>query len=183
MPWILDLDSTTKTIYGHQEGAEGGYDPHKRGRPAHVYHTYLMGGTRMVLDVEVRPGKQTAAHHALPGLWLFWEKLPAAHRLYLLRGDCAFGQEGVLAEAETRGQDYLFKLRLTRRPKGVTPLHAEEAKIRKMMTALSQFLAGLKATAEQLTSGPRWCRILSRIFRPLLGEVELQTPSWVAATG
>ena len=31
--WILDIDSTIKTIYGHQEGAEVGYNPHKRGRP------------------------------------------------------------------------------------------------------------------------------------------------------
>ena len=65
----------------------------------------------------------------------------------------------------------------------VTPLHAEEPKIRKMLTALSQFLTELKATAEQLTSGQRWGRILSRVFRPLLWEVELQMPSWVVATG
>ena len=65
----------------------------------------------------------------------------------------------------------------------VTPLHAEEPKIRQMLTALSQFLTELKATAEQLTSGQRWGRILSRVFRPLLWEVELQMPSWVVATG
>ena len=93
VPWILDIDSTIKTIYGHQEGAEVGYHPHKRGRPAHVCHTYLMGGTRVVLDVEVPPGKQTAAPHALPGLWRLWATLPAAARPYLVRGDCAFGQK------------------------------------------------------------------------------------------
>ena len=65
----------------------------------------------------------------------------------------------------------------------VTPLHAEEPKIRQMLTELSQFLAGLKATAEQLTCEERWCRILSRIFRPLLGEVDLHMPTWVTATG
>ena len=26
-PWILDIDSTIKTLYGHQEGAEVGYNP------------------------------------------------------------------------------------------------------------------------------------------------------------
>ena len=52
----------------------------------------------------------------------------------------------------------------------VTPLHAEDPKIRKMLTELSEFLAGLKATAEQLTCGQRWCQILSRIFQPLLGD-------------
>jgi len=34
-PWVLDLDATIKPLYGHQEGAELGYNPHrarKRGR-------------------------------------------------------------------------------------------------------------------------------------------------------
>ena len=29
--WILDMDTTIKTLYGHQEGAEIGYNPHKPG--------------------------------------------------------------------------------------------------------------------------------------------------------
>jgi len=39
-PWILDIDSTVKLIYGRQEGAEVGYNAHKPGRPSHTYHTY-----------------------------------------------------------------------------------------------------------------------------------------------
>src|SRR3954468_20074120 len=38
-PWVLDMDSTVKTLYGHQEGAEVGYNPAKRGPPSHAYHT------------------------------------------------------------------------------------------------------------------------------------------------
>jgi hypothetical protein len=38
-PWILDVDVTVKPIYGHQEGAVVGYNPHKPGRPSHTYHT------------------------------------------------------------------------------------------------------------------------------------------------
>lgn len=116
-PWILDIDSTIKTIYGPQEGAQVGYNPHQRGRPSQGYHTYLMGAARLVWDVEVQPGKQTAAPHARPGLWRRLDALPASAQPFLLRGDCAFGQEGVLAAAEARGRDYLFQLRLTRRPK------------------------------------------------------------------
>ena len=33
--WILDVDTTIKPIYGKQEGAEVGYNPHKPGRPSH----------------------------------------------------------------------------------------------------------------------------------------------------
>lgn len=60
-PWILDVDTTIKTLYGRQEGAQVGFNPHKKGRPSHVYHTYFMGSARLALDVEVQPGKQTAA--------------------------------------------------------------------------------------------------------------------------
>ncbi|WP_169829319.1 hypothetical protein [Acidithiobacillus albertensis] len=28
-PWILDIDTTVKPLFGHQEGAEVGYNPHK----------------------------------------------------------------------------------------------------------------------------------------------------------
>jgi len=48
-PWILDVDTTIKPLYGHQEGAEVGYNPKKPGRPSHCYHTYSMGSTRLVL--------------------------------------------------------------------------------------------------------------------------------------
>ena len=38
-PWILDVDTTVKPLYGRQEGAVVGYNPHKPGRPSHTYHT------------------------------------------------------------------------------------------------------------------------------------------------
>ena len=50
-PWILDVDTTVKLLYGHQEGAVLGYNPKKPGRPSHVLHTYFMANTRLVLDV------------------------------------------------------------------------------------------------------------------------------------
>jgi hypothetical protein len=65
----------------------------------------------------------------------------------------------------------------------VTPLHADEPKIRRMLTELSQFLETLKRTAEQLTCGQRWCRILSRIFQALLGGQELKMPEGLVAAG
>jgi len=38
-PWILDTDTTIKTLFGHQSGAEVSYNPHKPGRPSHTVHT------------------------------------------------------------------------------------------------------------------------------------------------
>ena len=75
-PWILDVDTTIKPLYGHQEGAELGYNPKKPGRPSHCYHTYSMASTRLVLDVDVCPGDAHTSKHGAPGLWAFLDRLP-----------------------------------------------------------------------------------------------------------
>ena len=54
-PWVLDIDATIKPLYGHQEGAELGYNPHKPGRPSHVLHTFWVGNLRLVLDAVLIP--------------------------------------------------------------------------------------------------------------------------------
>lgn len=110
-PWIMDLDVTVKPIYGKQEGAEVGYNPHKPGRPSHAYHTLFVRHLRLVLDVEVRPGKQHAASHSRENLWRVWALLAPAHRPWLLCGDASFGNEGLMSDCETRAQKYLFRLR------------------------------------------------------------------------
>ena len=112
-PWILDADTTVKLLYGHQAGAEIGYNPTKPGRPSHTLHTYWIGNLRMVLDVEVQGGKASAAKHSLPRLRLLIERLSPEERPALARGDNAFGNEGVMGEMEEIGQRYLYKLRQT----------------------------------------------------------------------
>lgn len=113
-PWILDVDTTIKPLYGHQEGAVLGYNPKKPGRPSHCCHTYSMALTRLVLDVDVCPGNEHASKHGAPSLWALLDRLPRDHWPALLRGDSGFGNEGIMREAETRGLPYLFKLRLTK---------------------------------------------------------------------
>lgn len=114
-PWICDVDVSIKTVYGHQEGAEVGYNPHKPGRPAHAYHTFFIARLRLALDVVVAPGKKCHSQAVRDSLWSWWEKLEPAQRPYLLRFDCGFGNEGFLVECEgTRQQAYLGRVRLTR---------------------------------------------------------------------
>jgi Transposase DDE domain group 1 len=117
LPWILDIDTTIKVLYGKQEGATVGFNPKKPGRPSHAYHSYVMSGLRLVLDVEVSPGDQMSARHALPGLSELLERLPEGQQPWLVRGDCAFGNEPTLEVLEQRSLSYLFKLRLTQNVK------------------------------------------------------------------
>ena len=112
-PWILDVDTTIKPLFGHQEGAVVGYNPGKPGRPSHSYHTYLIANLRLVLDVEVHDGNQTAAKHGAPGLWALLDRLGRENWPRLLRGDTGWGNEAVMREAEQRDLPYLFRIRLT----------------------------------------------------------------------
>jgi Transposase DDE domain group 1 len=112
-PWILDIDTTVKPLYGHQEGAVVGYNPKKPGRPSHSYHTYSMAGARLILDVDVAAGNEHTSKHFAPGLWALLDRIPRDSWPVLLRADAGFGNEAIMREAEQRGLPYLFKLRLT----------------------------------------------------------------------
>lgn len=110
-PWILDTDVTVKPLYGHQQGADIGYNPHKPGRPSHTYHTYMMSNLRLVLEVEVQSGIQTQSAYSLPGLIRLLDRLPDDCQPRFVRGDCDWGSDHVMTQLETRKQDYLFKLK------------------------------------------------------------------------
>jgi hypothetical protein len=115
--WILDVDTTIKPLYGHQEGAVVSYNPKKPGRPSHAYHSYMMAGPRLILDVAVEPGNQHTSKHAAPSLWALLARLGREHWPKLLRGDAGWGSEANMSRAEQEGLAYLFKLRMTAKVK------------------------------------------------------------------
>jgi hypothetical protein len=112
-PWVMDIDASIKPLYGRQEGAELGYNPNKPGRPSHVLHTYWVGNLRLVLDVQLSPGKQHSSSHAKAGLGQLLDEL-GDKRPTLVRGDCGYGNEGILLTLEQRQQAYLLRLRQTK---------------------------------------------------------------------
>ena len=59
-PWMLDLDTTVKCLYGKQKGAVVGDNPKKPGRPSRSYHSAFMANTRLTLAMDVLPGNKTA---------------------------------------------------------------------------------------------------------------------------
>ena len=117
VPWILDMDTTVKPLYGKQEGAEVSYNPKKPGRPSHSYHTYLMANLRLVLGVEVKAGGEHSGSHSLSGLLQVLDGLPPSRRPQIVRGDCGFGADTLMRPLEDRQQGYLFKLKLTKNVK------------------------------------------------------------------
>jgi hypothetical protein len=110
--WVLDIDASIKPLYGHQEGAQRGYNPTKPGRASHVLHTFWVGNLRLVLDVQVSSGKQHSSAHAKAALAQLLDEL-ADKRPALVRGDSGYGNEGILLELEQRQQPYLLRLRQT----------------------------------------------------------------------
>jgi hypothetical protein len=119
LPWILDIDTTVKLLYGHQECARIGYNPQKPGRPSYVYHSYFVANLRISLGVEVRPGNEASGSHGMPQFWKMLEKLPHSQWPTFVRGDCSYGNDAVMREFEERGLPYLFKLRHTLKVKAL----------------------------------------------------------------
>jgi len=109
--WILDMDVTVKPLYGKQEGAVVGYNPHKPGRPSHTYHTYMIANLRLIMEVEVQAGDQSASTYSAPGLWALLERIPRYNWPAFIRGDSDWGNDTIMTEAEQRGVEYLFKLK------------------------------------------------------------------------
>jgi hypothetical protein len=68
---------------------------------------------RLVLDVEVHDGNQTASKYGAPGLWALLERLGRDCWPTLLHGDTGSGNEAVMRDAEQRDLAYLFRLRMT----------------------------------------------------------------------
>ena len=96
-----------KLLYGHQEGAEIGYNPHKPGRPSHTYHTYMMANLRLVLDVEVQAGNQSHSNDSLPGLVALLNRLPADGKPEFVRSDIGWGTDNAMTQMEGIDQPYL----------------------------------------------------------------------------
>ena len=110
-PWILDVDTTVKPLFGHQDDAKKGYNPQKPGRPSHTFHTYMMADLRLVLEVEVKAGNQSHSSDSLPGLVSLINRLPDDEKPEFIRGDIGWGTDTVMKELEDIRQSYLFKLK------------------------------------------------------------------------
>ena len=99
---LFDLDSTVVTSFGHQEGAEVGYNPRYRGKRSYDPLLCVEANSSFLWDVELRRGDA--------GTWAGSEELlascflsgPSDIREFRARADAGFGYGPVLDVLEMR---------------------------------------------------------------------------------
>jgi hypothetical protein len=125
---ILDWDSTVQTKYGHQEGAEVGYNPQKRGRRSFHPLLAVASGTRLCPYYRFRSGDTVTATQWEAAMEECQSWLGPA-KVWLNRGDLGLGHERICAwhEAQAGRPHYLFRLKLTANVKRAIAAVPEEA--------------------------------------------------------
>jgi hypothetical protein len=87
---IFDLDSTVLTVYGHQEGAEIGFNPQKHGRPSYLPLLCFEGNTQDCWEGSDHPGNTHVSTITIPLLERAFAKLSEAIGEVRMRADGAF---------------------------------------------------------------------------------------------
>ncbi len=109
--FVVDVDSTEKTVYGQQEGAKKGYNPHKRG--AISYHPLLAfcAETKEILQGWFRSGDAYTSNGVVDFTKQLLAHLPNKTRI-LFRGDSGFFSGNLLDLLEKYGHGYLIKVKI-----------------------------------------------------------------------
>jgi len=83
----------------------------------------MIGNLRLMLDVDIHAGNETAATHTTPGVWRLLQRIPRTCWPAFIRGDCGFGTNQVMSECEALKLPFLFKLKRTRMVKKLIKHH------------------------------------------------------------
>jgi len=108
----LDADSTVKSVCGHQQGAEKGYNTTKKG--AKSYHSLLVFVSEMKLlyHAWLRTGSAYTANGIVDFLKEVKASLPENIKRVFFRADSRFFSGALFDLLETYSWDYLVKVKL-----------------------------------------------------------------------
>jgi hypothetical protein len=109
---ILDLDSTVVTVFGHQEGAEVGYNPRYRGKRSYDPLLCVEANSSFLWDAELRAGNAGTWDASPELLGSCFLSLPADLRELRVRADAGFGFQPVLNMLEQRPAQYAVVARM-----------------------------------------------------------------------
>jgi hypothetical protein len=110
---VFDLDSTVLTVFGHQEGAEVGYNPRYRGKRSYDPLLCLEANSSFLWDVELRRGDAGTWTGSEELLACCFHSTPSEIRELRVRADAGFGYEPVLEMLEARPAAYAVVARMT----------------------------------------------------------------------
>jgi hypothetical protein len=113
--FVFDLDSTVLVVYGHQEGAEVGYNPAKPGRRS--YHPLLCfeATWQEYWEGEFRPGRAHTATGTLDLLTACLAKIPTAehHKPIFARADKGFYDHAIVEWLDDQRVRFVVVAKLT----------------------------------------------------------------------
>ena len=109
---IFDLDSTVVTVFGHQDGAEVGYNPRYRGKRSYDPLLCIEANSSYLWDTELRPGNAGTWDGAVEVFDTCFANVPPDIR-ELGRADAGFGFDPVFVALEAQPAQYAVVARLT----------------------------------------------------------------------
>lgn len=146
--WI-DIDDTVITLFGEQEGATMGCNPRYHGRPSYKVRVAFIAESGELIHLQLNPGNTNGMKDLLSFVKEVEGMLPSEWIIEGIRADCGFADDAVMAYAEERGWQYIFKL-----PKKAT--------VKKAITYLQQHPAFWETLSEEeeyitfATEDDRW---------------------------
>lgn len=109
---IFDLDSTVVPVFGHQQHATVGYNPHYRGRRSYHPLLCLEANSSYLWDAQLRPGKASTWDGSIEMLKTVFASLPADIRELRTRADSGFSYQPVLQLPEDHRVAYAVVARI-----------------------------------------------------------------------
>jgi hypothetical protein len=108
----LDLDSTEQTVYGNQQGAAKGYNPHKKG--ANSYHPILcyVSELKFMINSWFRTGSAYTGNGVVEFIKQTLSVLPNGVQSVFLRADSGFFNGALFDLLEQQCHSYLVKVKL-----------------------------------------------------------------------
>ena len=110
---IFDLDSTVLTVFGHQDGAEVGYNPRYRGKRSYNPLVCMEANSSYLWDTELRRGNAGTWDGSVELLQACFANSPPDIRELRVRADAGFGLNPVFDALESWPAEYAVVARMT----------------------------------------------------------------------
>ena len=108
---IIDVDSTVKTSYGNQEGAEKGFNPNKKGASSFHPQLAFCAETKEILQAWYRCGSAYTSNGIVDFMKQLTAQLPKTENFYF-RADSGYFSGELLSFLEENNYEYLIKVKM-----------------------------------------------------------------------